>query len=148
MLTFRGIRKGDIERIVELEALCFEDPWPAEAFEIPDYQFSYVALEDDLIIGYIINIVALDEASIASIGIHPDFQRRGYASRLLRHTLRMFKEVGISKVFLDVRPSNRAARNLYLKHGFRYLGVRKGYYQSPPEDALVMAKIEGNNEIL
>ena len=133
MLTFRGIRKGDIERIVELEALCFEDPWPAEAFEIPDYQFSYVAL---------------DEASIASIGIHPDFQRRGYASRLLRHTLRMFKEVGISKVFLDVRPSNRAARNLYLKHGFRYLGVRKGYYQSPPEDALVMAKIEGNNEIL
>ena len=34
--------------------------------------------------------------------------------------------------------SNDAAQGLYRAHGFRLAGLRRGYYQDPPEDALLM----------
>ena len=43
-------------------------------------------------------------------------------------------------VFLEVRPSNLAARSLYEKIGFTMLGLRRGYYRNPSEDAIVMGK--------
>ena len=47
---------------------------------------------------------------------------------------------GAEEIFLEVRPSNHGARSLYEKLGFQILGVRKNYYQSPVEDALIMGK--------
>jgi len=45
-------------------------------------------------------------------------------------------------MFLEVRPSNRAALNLYHDIGFAEVGVRGGYYPdgNGREDALVMAR--------
>jgi ribosomal-protein-alanine N-acetyltransferase len=40
--------------------------------------------------------------------------------------------------FLEVRESNAAARALYKSLGFSDFGRRKGYYQKPYEDAIVM----------
>ena len=40
---------------------------------------------------------------------------------------------------LEVRQSNAVAIKLYLKMGFTLLGVRKGYYSNPTEDADVMS---------
>jgi len=47
-----------------------------------------------------------------------------------------------SSIFLEVRPSNVAARTLYDSLGFNEIGRRKGYYPgvTSREDALVMAK--------
>jgi ribosomal-protein-alanine N-acetyltransferase len=50
------------------------------------------------------------------------------------------QNMGAVHVILEVRPSNVSARELYEKFGFTLLGIRKEYYQSPPEDALVMIK--------
>jgi ribosomal protein S18 acetylase RimI-like enzyme len=41
-------------------------------------------------------------------------------------------------MFLEVRQSNSGARNLYTRLGFLPVGVRRGYYIRPVEDALVM----------
>ncbi|MGZ7144902.1 GNAT family N-acetyltransferase, partial [Streptococcus pyogenes] len=43
-------------------------------------------------------------------------------------------------VFLEVRESNKAARGLYEKFGFKKVGLRKKYYQNPVEDAVLMAR--------
>lgn len=128
----------DMARIVEIEKRAFVDPWPREAFDNIFNYHSYVAIEAGLVIGYIICISALDESGIANIAIDPDYQRRGYAAGLLTHALDRLASEGIHKIFLDVRPSNSAARALYERFGFQYLGTRKNYYSQPPEDALVM----------
>jgi len=43
-------------------------------------------------------------------------------------------------VFLEVRKSNEAAIALYKKHGYKPVGLRKNYYTSPVEDAVIMAR--------
>ena len=51
-------------------------------------------------------------------------------------------ETGVSKglksVWLEVRPSNTAARSLYSKFGFQEVGRRPRYYRETNEDALIM----------
>jgi ribosomal-protein-alanine N-acetyltransferase len=45
-------------------------------------------------------------------------------------------------VFLEVRPSNKAAIALYESEGFVEIGTRKDYYSSAgdKEDALILAR--------
>ncbi len=40
---------------------------------------------------------------------------------------------------LEVRVSNAGAQGLYRTLGFRLVGLRRGYYKAPTEDALLMA---------
>jgi ribosomal-protein-alanine N-acetyltransferase len=52
-------------------------------------------------------------------------------------------ETGLSEkaesIWLEVRESNRTARNLYEKLGFAPVGKRRRYYSDNDEDALVMS---------
>ena len=53
------------------------------------------------------------------------------------------RSLGIERVLLEVRPSNRAALRLYQRNGFDEIGMRKGYYpdsEGQREDALVLAR--------
>ena len=65
-------------------------------------------------------------------------RRRGLGSHLLGEFLHHVQSNGGREVFLEVRESNRAARELYEKWAFIEAGRRKSYYQDPPEDALVL----------
>ena len=55
-----------------------------------------------------------------------------------------FGEVNLAFLTLEVRASNQAAIALYEKHGFHQAGLRKGYYQHPREDAIIMTREFGN----
>jgi ribosomal-protein-alanine N-acetyltransferase len=46
--------------------------------------------------------------------------------------------LGAKRATLEVRRSNEAAQKLYEKFGFTVAGVRRLYYSSPAEDALVL----------
>ena len=74
-----------------------------------------------------------DEAEILALAVDPAHRRRGAASALLG----AFLESRHGRVFLEVRASNRAARRLYSRFGFRQTAVRPLYYQTPAEDALI-----------
>jgi len=46
----------------------------------------------------------------------------------------------VRELALEVRVSNGAAQALYRSHGFQLVGLRRGYYRRPEEDALLMAR--------
>jgi ribosomal-protein-alanine N-acetyltransferase len=50
---------------------------------------------------------------------------------------------GARRVFLEVRASNAAAQKLYSALGFTGTSVRKEYYDSPVEDAVIMTLEQG-----
>ena len=82
--------------------------------------------------------LAADEASLDSITLLPACRGKGGGRALLTHALAALKAEGAAFGFLEVRAGNAPAIGLYQALGFAVAGRRKGFYQDPPEDALVM----------
>jgi len=136
----------DLPYVIEIENISYPNPWQLSSFkgEIENRPISnpYVIIFRPLekIIGYIIYWHRRNEVQISNIAISPDYRQLGVGEGVLRKVLLEMCHKGAEFVFLEVRPSNLAARCLYEKLGFTILGLRKGYYGSPSEDAIVMGK--------
>jgi len=92
------------------------------------------------IVAYAAFRVVLDEIHVMNLAVHPDARRRGLGRFLLGIALARAVRAGASRVLLEVRASNAAARALYSECGFVRLGERKHYYVDPPDDALVLVR--------
>jgi ribosomal-protein-alanine N-acetyltransferase len=92
----------------------------------------WVMVEDKTIIGFGVMSCAVNEAHILNLAIAPEFQRNGLGQKMLQHLLDTAKMHGAEEVFLEVRPSNGPARELYKKMNFVEIGLRKDYY--PPDE--------------
>lgn len=136
------MRERDIPAILKIERTSFSTPWSEEAFhqEIrKPYALSKVAVLKDSIIGYICINIIFDDCHILNLAVHPDFRKRGIATALMKEILNELKEKGCRFFYLEVRASNTGAKAFYERFGFNIAGVRKNYYVSPDEDALLMA---------
>ncbi|MCR8432991.1 MAG: GNAT family N-acetyltransferase [Crenarchaeota archaeon] len=112
--------------------------------------FVAVDLQNDEVIGYCMNKLEFDAKSffernrkvtkghVFSIGVLPDYRRRGIASALMVVSMRHMFKLNASEVFLEVRVSNIPAQNLYHKLGFEVVARVANYY-ADGEDAYVMA---------
>ncbi|MBV8802990.1 MAG: ribosomal protein S18-alanine N-acetyltransferase, partial [Gammaproteobacteria bacterium] len=95
------------------------------------------------IVGFILFFSKVGEGHILNVGVHPDYQRRGYGQLLMEKILAVAAEEMLNKIYLEVRYSNEGAIALYKKMGFVPIGVRKNYYKNHDhyEDAFVFEKI-------
>ncbi len=140
------MQEDDLDSVLEIEHLSFPHPWRLSTFigELGNHPMSipFVILHhpNERLIGYIILWFIHEEVQISNFAIHPDFRRMGIGKAVLLDVLDKIAKEGAAEIFLEVRPSNHIARSLYEKLGFQILGVRKNYYQSPVEDALIMGK--------
>jgi [ribosomal protein S18]-alanine N-acetyltransferase len=105
-----------------------------------------VSENDGEVNGFLLGRQIADEGEILNLGVMPARRRRGEGSALLATALREFIKHGASRVFLEVRESNRIAIAFYTKHGFHEIGRRKGYYREPQEAAVLMRKKLGQAE--
>lgn len=141
MTEIRSIQKEDIQKIAELEKLCFTDPWSLADFEgafLSSVTNGLVALEDGELVGYGLIAIVLEDADVANIAVSPLHRKKGLGKRLLEGLLKTAKEKGVQRVFLEVRVSNTPAILLYKGFGFETVNVRKKYYPDG-EDAYLMA---------
>ncbi len=76
----------------------------------------------------------LDEAHVTNVAVRPDRRRSGTASRLLLVLVEEALRRDIGALTLEVRASSVGAQDLYRSFGFAPAGVRKGYYEVPPDD--------------
>ena len=80
----------------------------------------------------------LDETHMLSLTVHPAWRGCGLARTLVLVSLWAAKAAGQRLLTLEVRTSNTPAFELYTSCGMRYIGKRRRYYRSPPEDALLL----------
>lgn len=143
-VNIRNMRESDIPYVAQLESQMFSDPWTEESIHSAlkqDYVQSFVAQDlSGAIIGYHIFYTAIDEGDVARIGVAQGCRRLGVGDQLLDYTWNYCIEHEIKRVLLEVRKSNESAILLYKKHEFTSLGYRKGYYQNPLEDGVIMEK--------
>jgi ribosomal-protein-alanine N-acetyltransferase len=140
--TIRPIGVLDLEQILEIEQASYRTPWTASDFfrEITYNQLAYYYLMEagDRVAGFIGMWLVVDEAHITNVAVSPEFRRQGVAEKLLLFVMELAVQHGARCCILEVRVSNVRALNLYLKHGFRYIGLRKAYYRDNNEDAFLM----------
>jgi len=130
-----------MRRVLEIENLSFPTPWSVEAFR-GELRNSLSRLwgweEEDRLQGYICYWITMREIQVLNVAVHPDQRRRGVGTGLIRRAVRSGIAHGVEELWLEVRTSNRSARNLYEKLGFRAVGRRSRYYRDTGEDAIVM----------
>ena len=90
------------------------------------------------IIGFTGFWIMADEAHITSIAVSEPYRHQGIGEMLLISLIDLVTELAASLITLEVRASNTAAQNLYLKYGFNQVGQRHGYYKDNNEDAVLM----------
>ena len=135
----------------KLELLCFGEEITAQAFgrfaSAPANHYVCAVNGAGEMVGYGgISLVA-DEAEIITVAVAPAFRRQGIARCLMESMLRLAEDARAS-VYLEVRESNIPARKLYAALGFSEIGVRKNYYTSPRENAVLMMRAPGAEETL
>ena len=82
--------------------------------------------------------IAPAEVELENIAVLPNAQGCGAGSALLQGVMGWAVSLGAGPVRLEVRAANTAAIRLYRRHGFVEMGVRKGYYAAPVDDAVCM----------
>ncbi|WP_318626962.1 ribosomal protein S18-alanine N-acetyltransferase [Paenibacillus polymyxa] len=141
-LEFRLMQLDDIPDVLEIEHEAFTLPWTEEAFrnELTMNHFAkYMIMElDGQAIGYAGMWTIMDEAHITNIAIREAYRGRKFGDKLLNELMQTASYLGMERMTLEVRVTNRIAQGLYEKKGFKPAGVRKGYYSDNNEDAVIM----------
>ncbi len=148
-IVIEPMRREDLSEILAIEVASFAVPWTQEMFESElargDLSEILVARLADAgtpppVGGYICVWVVSDELHINNIAVDRRWRRRGIAGALLEAALDHGRVRGARRAFLEVRVSNLAAQALYRQYGFEAAGVRRGYYDQPTEDAVIMRR--------
>jgi ribosomal-protein-alanine N-acetyltransferase len=136
------MRPADLDQVVAVERSIYSHPWSLGNFRDSlhaGYSCWIMEVEGDLA-GYGVLMVGVGEAHLLNVSVAQPWQRRGLGRALLAHFIELAGRFGASRMLLEVRPSNHAARRLYAQAGFLELSVRRGYYPADGgrEDAILM----------
>jgi len=141
-LSLHEVRAPDLDAIAELELRTFPVPWKRDYFAADvgvSNRFNRVARDPHgRLAGYLFCTYAAGEIHINKIAVAEPFRRRGVALRLMDEVFSVARRLSSQEIFLEVRPSNVAARAFYRTLGFVETGSRTAYYLDG-EDAILMS---------
>lgn len=132
-----------VPQIAALEKSCFSDPWSEKslASELNNPLALWLAAMDgDRVAGYIGAQTVLGESDMMNLAVDPAYRRQGVARALVAALVDALRQEGSRSITLEVRESNLPAGKLYEGLGFTQVGLRRGYYEKPREDARILKK--------
>ncbi len=100
---------------------------------------AHPAMPRELVVGFAGFWVMLDEAHVIAIAVRKPYRRQGVGEGLLLSVIDMAAKLHVRVVTLEVRESNQAAQEMYVKYGFVEVGKRPRYYSDNQEDAVLMS---------
>ena len=145
----RGVRKGDLLRIAELEKIAFG----AQGISYNDLNILFdpsgplwlLAEDKRNIWGYSVNVRGGEDPSVGWIlgmAIHPRRQRRKWGQILLQGTVDRLRDHDMEVIRLLVAPENKIARRMYELFGFIDTGERADHF-GLGEPRIVMSLLPG-----
>lgn len=143
MIQVYPMQEEDLEQVAEIERKTFSIPWSKNAFyeSMKRKDTIYlVAKEGKNVVGYSGIYCFYEDGEITNVAVEPAYRRQKVGKQLLDKLQEEAKTLGVTRFFLEVRVSNTGAIELYKTLGFREDGIRKGFYENPKEDALIMWK--------
>ena len=85
------LRRRHLRAVMGIERVVYPHPWTESLFQselaLPASRVYLVARADRAVVGYGGIMLAPDEAHVTTIAVHPEWQRRGVATRVCsRHS--------------------------------------------------------------
>ena len=158
-LSFLPMQATDLDEVLKIESISHIHPWTKGNFSDSlaaghwaycirpnvDQMVKGSYLDPAILWAYCILFPAVDELHLLNITVSPHLRKLGLGQRMMSTIEGVAAQQKMSRIILEVRPTNTAALALYQKLGYEQIGVRKNYYPASPEtgtreDALVMAK--------
>ncbi|MFV0362571.1 MAG: ribosomal protein S18-alanine N-acetyltransferase [Suipraeoptans sp.] len=140
----RKASRHDLIDIAKLEQEIFTDAWSIksieESYERKEALIAVCTSDVNELLGYFIVYFAAGEGEIERIAVKTEHRREGVGRNLLLLLEDYCDTHDIEKLYLEVRESNESAMLFYLEDGFENKGIRKGFYQNPKEDAIIMSR--------
>ncbi len=139
--------ESDLAEVMEVDRLSFPVPWDYNHFR-EALKDLFLVFEEEKIVGYLIACRSkiADKAVILRLATHPDYRRRGIASRLLETAIAKLKELKVTEVEIDVDVIKGKTVKLYEKFGFKVIrAVPVNYTLNSGNEPFYMMKLTFNN---
>jgi ribosomal protein S18 acetylase RimI-like enzyme len=142
-VVIRKMRTEDLTVISELAMLAnphatkkkYSKHLMEELRENPD--LSFVAVDNEKIIGYVQADLCNDEAVLEDIVVDKEYQGKGIGKILLNKELKALKQKKVKVVLAEVHYKCASAIPFYYKHNFRISGFRRDYF-GEGHDAIIL----------
>ena len=95
---------------------------------------------DGCVAAYCTVTALYEDADLCNIAVDASYRQMNIGTMLMEETIRLCRQKGVKRIFLEVRESNSIAINFYKKMKFFEINKRKRYYKEPEEDALIMCR--------
>jgi len=142
---FADLTALDLEAVIAVEQSVYGHPWTVGNFKdalTSGYQAQRL-LAGDTLIGYFVAMKVVDEVHLLNITVSLNHRSQGWAKLMLDALAVWSRGQGCAWLWLEVRESNHRALQVYRRHGFKQVGLRKDYYpvgRGLREAALVMSQ--------
>jgi ribosomal protein S18 acetylase RimI-like enzyme len=144
-VLIRELRKSDLNDLLGLLPMCFSEEFAVSGFD-PDHMTEMfnrafgttgrlffglmrlfgrepmkflVAEADGKVVGSTIVSSRGKVGYVSTVMVHPDYRRKGIATRLVTDALNYVRKRKLERAILDVNSTNASARSLYVKLGFK-----------------------------
>ena len=135
-----------LDTLLPIEEQAYTHPWTRGNFQdamVAGYEIQLLVDAKHQLLGYFVAMSVLDEVHLLNITVNPAHQRQGWARVMLDALALWARQKNAQWIWLEVRQSNSRAREVYARHGFAEVGLRKNYYpnpEGPRENAVLMSR--------
>lgn len=145
----RALAAEDLDRVWVLAGESVDAPrWTRQDYErimqeaepVLLVRCGLVAVCASELVGFVVASWLRQEtvAEVEGLFVEQAYRRLGIGSALIGACMAWARTAGASTIRLEVRASNVAALALYQRYGFSAAGIRRSYYSTPAEDALLL----------
>jgi [ribosomal protein S18]-alanine N-acetyltransferase len=137
-VELRRATLADVPSILDLERACFSSA--EETFNRRQVRYLIgdpratvtVAVQDERVLGWAVGLVRQHRKTrsgrLYAVAVHPAAQGRRLGRALVERTLTALADLGIVRIYLEVRADNAPAISLYRKLGFVHSRELPNYY--------------------
>lgn len=139
----RKMTEQDLDELMIIEKESFSLPWSRHSYEaeLQNKYANYLVCDfQGEVAAYVGIWVVFEEAHITNVAVGKKFRHQGIGRTLMLEAEKLALAKKATRILLEVRPSNTAARAMYKALGYIPNSLRKEYYSNNREDAIVMIK--------
>lgn len=149
-IKIRQMRNGDLPQVVAIETGSSPTPWTRAMFQSELGRPGTIDLVADRggdVLGFIMVSRYADVWHVLNVCVRPGQRGRGIGGQLLEELFERASGRPHLGFTLEVRVSNETAIGLYRRKGFLDHGIRPGYYSDNGEDAIIMWRGGGPEDV-